>query len=234
MSKKILVIAAHPDDEILGCGATIAQHTRTGDQVDVVILAEGLTSRSNQRDRNIYQKELSSLEATAQRANLLLGVNSLYLHDFPDNRMDSLELLDVIKTVEKLVSKYQPDLIYTHHGGDLNIDHRIIHEAVLTACRPLPQQFVRTVLFFEVASSTEWQPFQSVPLFIPNWFVDITSTLELKLKALEIYHSEMRPWPHARSIKALKHLAHWRGASVGVEAAEAFMLGRNLLGEKEL
>ena len=142
--------------------------------------------------------------------------------------MDSIDLLDVVKEVEKKNEELKPDVVVTHHGGDLNIDHRIIHQAVITACRPQPGQTVKRILSFEVPSSTEWQSPSSGNPFVPNWFEDISDTLELKIKALEAYESEMRKWPHARSIKALEHLARWRGASVGAEAAEAFMLVREI------
>ncbi|YAG11728.1 GlcNAc-PI de-N-acetylase [Nostoc sp. DSM 114161] len=229
MGKKVLVIGAHPDDEVLGCGGTIAKHIQQGDRVDVLILAEGATSRTPQRDRQKLQNELSALAEAAHQASEILGVTSLKLHDFPDNRMDSCNLLDIIKVIEQEIIKYQPDTIYTHHNGDVNIDHRRIHEAVITATRPIPGSTVKTLLFFEVASSTEWQTPGSAPAFTPNWFVDISETLSLKLKALVVYESEMRPWPHARSMEALEHLARWRGASVGLKAAEAFVLGRNLI-----
>lgn len=228
MTKKILVVAAHPDDEILGCGGTIAKHACAGDEVHVVIMAEGVTSRSQQRSPDLHRQELGGLADVARKANALLGAVSVTLHGLPDNRMDSLDRLDVIKLVEEEIGRVQPEVVYTHHIGDLNIDHRIIHESVLTACRPQPLSPVKTVLFFEVPSSTEWMPATSAPHFGPNWFVDISDTLELKLKALDCYQSEMRPWPHARSVQALEHLARWRGASVGMEAAEAFVLGRRL------
>jgi len=226
---KILVFAAHPDDEVLGCGATIAKHVKKGDEVNVVILAEGITSRDNKRDMIKSKAMLTELAIIAQKANKLLGVNSLIMHNFPDNRMDSLDLLDVIKVVENFITKFKPDIIYTHHIGDVNIDHQIVHKAVITACRPVPNFCVKRILFFEVASSTEWQTFGSNIVFYPNWFVEVSGFLELKLKALEVYKCEMRDYPHSRSIKALEYLAKWRGASVGVNAAEAFILGRNLI-----
>ncbi|MED1642041.1 PIG-L family deacetylase [Brevibacillus agri] len=229
MSKSILVIAAHPDDEVLGCGGTIARHVSEGDKVHVVILAEGLTSRDPSRNREEREEELSLLGEAAKKANSILGVHVLRLHNFPDNRMDSLHLLDVTKTVENFIEEFQPEIVYTHHGGDVNIDHRIIHQAVITATRPIFPHTVKTLLFFETASSTEWMPMGSAPGFHPNWFVDISKSLGKKLKALEAYESEMRAWPHSRSIKALEHLAYWRGASSGVNAAEAFFLGRNIL-----
>ena len=221
---KILVIAAHPDDEVLGCGATMAAHAQAGDRVDTLILAQGITSRSGADD----SAHLARLKRAAEQANRLLGAESLTLHDFPDNRMDAVDLLDVVKTVEGFLRKMRPDIIYTHHAGDLNIDHRVVHQAVVTACRPLPSSPAGTLLFFEVPSSTEWQAPGVAPAFSPNWFVDAGRTLDAKLQALRAYESEMRTWPHARSLEAVGHLAHWRGASVGLEAAEAFMLGRHL------
>ena len=226
----ILVFAAHPDDEVLGCGATIAKHVTQGDTVSVVILAEGVTGRDEIRNTEHRQSELCALHQSAKTANDILGVQHLTLHTFPDNRMDSLDRLDIVKTIETFIEKTKPSVVYTHHAGDVNIDHRRIHEAVVTACRPTPGHCVRQLLFFEVASSTEWQPPASgQPAFTPNWFVDVSATLEAKLRALSAYDSEMRPWPHARSLQALEHLSRWRGASVGCEAAEAFMLGRQII-----
>lgn len=222
-----MVLAAHPDDEILGCGGTIAKHISQGDQVHVVIMAEGITSRDKIRDRTARQKELSELADCARKANQILGVTSVQLLDFPDNRMDSMDRLDIIKKVEELVNEIKPDIIYTHHIGDVNIDHRRIHEAVITACRPIPTNHrVKGIYFFETPSSTEWMTANSAPSFIPQLYVNITDELQLKIKSLNAYLPEMRPWPHARSIEAVEHLARWRGANIGVEAAEAFMIGR--------
>lgn len=222
----VLVVAAHPDDEVLGCGATIARHRAQGHAVHVAILAQGITSRATRKGAaTVKLRELAEL---AKRANRALGVSSLEMLQLPDNRLDSLDRLDLIKEVEKIARKRKPTIVYTHHAGDVNVDHRRAHEAVVTACRPVPGQTVRTILAFEIPSSTEWQPGQSAPSFQPNWFVDVTHTLSAKLKALGIYAPEMRDWPHARSLKAVEHLARWRGATVGVEAAEAFMLARTL------
>jgi LmbE family N-acetylglucosaminyl deacetylase len=225
---QILVIAAHPDDEVLGCGGTIVKHVQNGDEVHVVILAEGVTSRDKVRERESRVGELSQLARAAHEAGRILGVQSVELHDFPDNRMDSVDLLDVVKVVEMAIDKYKPDMVYTHHAGDVNIDHRIVHQAVVTACRPLPGQCVKTLISFEVLSSSEWQTPGSAPAFVPNYFVDISNCLDKKLKALEAYESEIRFWPHPRSLAAVEHLARWRGATAGVEAAEGFVLGRKL------
>ncbi len=228
MPKHILVVAAHPDDEILGCGGMMAKHAKRGDKVHVVIIAEGITSRDPKRDREKHKVALGTLAKESRQANKVLGTASLDLHEFPDNRLDSVNLLDVIKVIEEAVDRYQPEIVYTHHAGDMNIDHRLVHWAVITACRPAPSRPVKTLLFFEVVSSTEWVPPGSSPAFSPNWFCDISDTLELKLKAMKTYQSEIRTWPHPRSIEGLKHLARWRGTIIGVEAAEAFVLGRNM------
>ncbi len=228
MPQSILVVAAHPDDEVLGCGGTIARHADAGDLVRVLIVAEGATSRQGQRDRAQVADELTRLAQAAQTASTILGAVGVELMDLPDNRLDSLDRLDLIKQIEERIARDQPQVVYVHHAGDVNVDHRRLHEAVVTACRPIPGQPVRRLLSFEAASSTEWQPPGSAPAFHPNWFVDISSQWERKCLALEAYASEMRPWPHARSIESLEHLARWRGAQVGVEAAEAFCLLRQI------
>jgi LmbE family N-acetylglucosaminyl deacetylase len=224
----VLVVAAHPDDEVLGCGGAIAAHVEAGDAVQVLIVAEGATSRQAQRDRVQSAPELSCLNSAAEAAGRILGVDGVELLDLPDNRLDSLDRLDLIKRIEERIARYKPVVVYVHHAGDVNIDHRRLHEAVITACRPIPGQPVRRLLSYEVVSSTEWQPPGSAPVFQPNWFVDISAQWQRKRQALEAYSAEMRIWPHARSIEAVEHLARWRGAQVGVEAAEAFYLLRQL------
>jgi LmbE family N-acetylglucosaminyl deacetylase len=226
---RVLVVAAHPDDEVLGCGGTIARHADAGDQVEVLIVAEGATSRKQQRDREQAIDDLSTLAQAAQHAGVILGAQGVELLDLPDNRLDSLDRLDLIKQIEQRIARHQPQVVYVHHAGDVNVDHRRLHEAVVTACRPTPGHPVRRLLSFEVASSTEWQPPGSAPPFQPNWFIDISAQWPRKREALAAYASEMRSWPHARSLEALDHLARWRGAQVGVDAAEAFCLLRNLL-----
>jgi N-acetylglucosamine malate deacetylase 1 len=222
--KKILVIAAHPDDEVLGCGGTIAKLTAEGAEVRVLFLADGVSSR----EPDSANEELVIRRAAANGACDLLGVQKVSFKDFPDNRMDTIALLDVAKVIEAEIASFAPDTIFSHHAGDLNIDHRRIHEATVVACRPQRGFPVKTLLLFEVPSSTEWQLPDTAPVFAPNWFVDISTTLDQKMAALDIYKDEMRDWPHPRSMRAVGHLAHWRGACVGVEAAEAFILGRQL------
>ena len=158
INQKVLIFAAHPDDEVLGCGGTIARHVDAGDQVEVLIVAEGATSRQDQRDRSHACNELSALAHAAQTAGSILGVSGVELLDLPDNRLDSLDRLDLIKRIEERIDRHQPQTVYVHHAGDVNVDHRRLHEAVVTACRPTPGHPVTRLLSFEVASSTEWQP----------------------------------------------------------------------------
>ena len=227
MKRTILVFAAHPDDEVLGCGGTIARYVSEGADVRIVILADGCSSR-RLLETNSGSERLARKKA-AQIAARILGAQSVIFGDFPDNRMDSLDLLDIVQFVERQIKQYSPEIVLTHYGSDLNIDHRLVHQAVVTACRPHPGHSVTTILFFEIASSTEWQPQASAFVFSPNWFVNITEYLEVRSCALEAYIEEMRPWPHARSLEAVEHLTRWRGATVGLEAVEAFMLGRMIL-----
>lgn len=224
--KSILVVAAHPDDEVLGCGGTIAKLADEGATIHVALLADGVFSRAG--DQASQQEDLRIRREAAEKVRNILGIKSIFFGDFPDNCMDTVALLDITKAVEHLITEYQPDTLLTHHAGDVNIDHRRIHEAVVTACRPQSGHPVKTLLCFEVPSSTEWQLPGSAPAFAPNWFVNISDTLGRKLAALDAYAPELRAWPHPRSRRGVEHLAHWRGASVGVDASEAFMLGRQL------
>ena len=222
----VLVVAAHADDEALGCGGTIARLTRAGTTVHVLFLADGVTARPG--DDSGHDEHLRRRRAAAERACGILGVAGMTFCDFPDNRLDTVPLLSIVQSIEPVISRHRPEMVITHHAGDLNVDHRRTHEAVAVACRPQPGATVRTMLAFEVPSSTEWQLAGSAPAFTPNWFHDISDTLDLKLAALDAYGAEMRPSPHARSRAAVENLARWRGATIGVAAAEAFVLGRRI------
>ncbi|MDP1878029.1 MAG: PIG-L family deacetylase [Actinomycetota bacterium] len=221
----VLVVAAHPDDETLGCGGAIARHTDAGDTVIVMFLADGVTSRDPDAD---HAAELARRRQAAEAAARILGVADLAFGDLPDNRMDTVPLLEIAQAVELAVASYAPTTVYTHHRHDLNVDHRRTHEAVMTACRPQPGSTVATILAFETPSSTEWRTADPTSAFAPTWYVDIGATLDRKILALEAYAEEMRPWPHPRSTQAVRHLAHWRGSTVGREAAEAFVLTRHV------
>lgn len=216
----VLVVAAHPDDEVLGCGGTMAGHAQRGDAVHVLFLADGETSRGAGAPAHRNPAAAAAAMALGAREPVLLGL--------PDNRLDTVPLLDIVKHIEAEVARVRPQVVYTHHGADLNLDHVITHRAVLTACRPLPGTTVEAIHAFEVPSSTEWAPVQQAPAFAPNHFVDIAAVAAAKFRALRCYDGEMRPFPHARSYEAVEALAKWRGASVGVAMAEAFQTVRVL------
>ncbi len=220
MAKTVLVIAAHPDDEALGCGGAIARHAAEGDAVHVVFMAEGVGSRNGELAQALNERNRA--KALALR---ILGVSSSHSLDFPDNRMDSLPLLDIVQPLERIVREIRPCTIYTHHRGDLNVDHSVTHQAVMTACRPQPDSTVREILAFEVMSSTEWSG-PGPLIFEPNVFIEITHHWSKKRQALEAYALEMRQIPHSRSIEHLDVLARHRGVCVGVNRAEAFKLIR--------
>ncbi|MBI2549259.1 PIG-L family deacetylase [Candidatus Woesearchaeota archaeon] len=221
----ILVVAAHPDDEVLGCGGTMVHHVRQGDKVFILITGEGITARYTHRDQaNLLH--LENLHVQTQKVADILGATKLFTHNFPDNRLDSVPLLDVIKVVEKVQQEVKPEMVYTHHRADLNIDHRILYHAVLTACRPMQKSRVRRILSFYNISSTEWNVPPPKDLFFPNVFVDITRSMKTKLKAMSIYKTELCKYPHPRSLKAIENTAKYWGNCVGFEAAEPFMLVR--------
>ena len=221
---RVLVIAAHPDDETLGCGGTMARHIQDGHEVRVVIVGEGITSRYDERDC-APAGELEALRKQATAALKILGVGDVAFLGLPDQRLDAMPLLDIVKALESEVASFRPEVVYTQYGGDLNKDHEVVFRATLTAARPLPGTTVREIYAYEVPSSTELAPHDP---FEPTSFVDIFDTLSLKLEAMKAYESELRPAPHPRSISAIQALAVWRGATVGLQAAEAFRLVRSV------
>ena len=218
----VLIVAAHPDDEILGCGGTTAKFVEEGNKVYTLILGEGITSRDEMRNRHKREKEIKELRLQIERASKIVGVRDAFVFDFPDNRFDTVAMLDIVKTIEKVKIDVKPDIVFTHHHGDLNIDHRITFEAVMTAFRPVKGEKVREIYSFEVPSSTEWNASISTSYFMPNYFVDISKTLELKIKAMKEYKSEIREYPHPRSPEAIKIYTKRWGIQAGLQAAEAF------------
>ncbi len=222
-----LIITAHPDDEVLGCGGAIARLALEGHDVYIAILGEGITSRYQHREQ-ADQAMVKELHARSRQVAELLGAKDLFLYSLPDNRFDTVPLLDVIKIIEELVKRVRPQVIYTHHGGDLNIDHVVVHRAVLTATRPIPGHPVKEIYAYEVPSSTEWAFGQFQSAFRPNVFVDISKTLETKIRAMELYKSEVLAFPHPRSPEALRTIARRWGSVVGLEVAEAFELVRSI------
>ena len=218
----ILVIAAHPDDEVLGCGGTMARLALESNDVYTLILGEGITARDKKRDLAKRENEIAELRKQVENANKILGVKKVYTYDFPDNRFDTVPLLDIIKTIEKIKKDIKPDIVFTHHYGDLNIDHQITFKAVMTAFRPTKDESVKEIYSFEIPSSTEWNAPSSLTYFMPDYFVDISKTIKLKVRAMKEYKCEIREYPHPRSIESIEIKAKQRGIQVGLEAAEAF------------
>ena len=220
MSKNVLIVAAHPDDEVLGCGGTIAKHSLQGDKVHVVFMTDGIKSRTKFSDKDIINRAEAS-----KSVKTILNIETINSLGFQDNQMDNVSLLQIVQKLEGIIIKIKPTIIYTHHYGDLNVDHQLTYEAVMTACRPLPNFIVKEIYGFEVLSSTEWSNSQKF-IFKPNYFVDISKYLFKKISAAKAYNEEMRDPPHSRSIKHIEVLAQHRGYTVGVEMAEAFQVYR--------
>ncbi len=230
----ILVIVAHPDDEVLGMGGTILKHAKKKDKVTVAYLTTGITSRRStnyentskyeieKKQKNELKKQILELQSDAKKVCKLLDVKKVKFYDFPDNELDTIPLLKIIKTIEELIMQVKPERIYTSHFGDLNVDHRIVYESVLTAIRPSGIK-VKELLCFELLSSTEWSFSYN---FKPNYFIDIENELVKKISAMKLYKNEIRKYPHPRSIDGIKHTAKKWGAVSGFNAAEAFQLIR--------
>ncbi len=218
----VLIVAAHPDDEVAGAGCAIARHVQAGDAVSTMFLTDGVSARAAARDA-----DSAARRRCAEKAATILGYSDLHFHAFPDNAMDSVSLLEVARAIEKVAADLNPDVVYTHHAGDLNIDHKIAQRATLTCFRPLPNARVKRILAFEVPSATGWD-FDG-PVFQPNVFVEASPFLKRKLEALEAYEAEIRPFPHARSRQSLEARAVAWGTQVGIAAAEPFMLIRDIV-----
>ena len=223
MNKKILIVAAHPDDEVLGCGGTVARLIKEGYDAYTLILGEGITSRDKSRNREKRLQDIKKLKDQIYKANKILGIKKVFTFDLPDNRFDSVDFLDIFKIIEEIKNKLKPEIIFIHSKSDLNIDHRITHKAVITAARPVKGETVKSIYAFEVLSSTEW----NYPLsFSPNVYFNIENTLDLKLKAMSEYKNELREYPHPRSLEGIKIKAKQRGMEAGFSYAEAFELIR--------
>lgn len=223
-----MVVVAHPDDELLGLGATMHKLIKEESiRTHVVILGEGITSRSDVRDPQKWEKELAIHRANIENARGEIGYDSVQTYNFSDNRFDSHALLDIIKVVEHEKEQFRPDYIFTHHGGDLNIDHQMTFQAVMTATRPMEDEQVKAIFTFETPSASEWQATCDPRHFMPNLYMEISETdLKAKCDAMATYEFEKRAFPHPRSLEALKILAQYRGYTIGKRLAEAFQIVR--------
>ena len=216
--EKILIIAAHPDDEMIGCGGTIIK-LKDNYEINVIFMTDGTSARGkNKREKELRKKACLKLFK-------FLNLNKPLFMNFPDNKMDTIPLLKIIQKLEKIIYKINPKIIFTHYSECLNIDHKITSRAVMTACRPLKKCSVKKILSFEVLSSTEWGKFKKTN-FEPNYYIDISNELKKKISALKFYKKELRSFPHSRSLKAIEALAVYRGVSCGAKYAEGFYLNR--------
>lgn len=224
--KKILVIAAHPDDEFLGCGGTLLNYKKKGYEIKSVFLADGETSRSGiiKKKKLILERE-EQAKKIAKKCNFIKPV----FNRLPDNKLDTVPILKIVKSIEKEIVRFKPEIIFTHFESDLNIDHQLVNKAVVTATRPLSKTFVQRIYCFETPSSTEFNfTRKQKNLFNPNLFVDVSKFIDKKIELLKIYKNELRPWPHSRSLRSIKNLALYRGSQIGVKFAEAFVVLREV------
>ena len=224
MKKNILVLAAHPDDEVLGCGGTLYKFSKMGYKINAAFFSDGVSARNlksiNKKGEGLQRKKSS------QKAGKILGIKKIEFFNLPDNQFDTVPLLKIAKIVETLIKKYEPTIIFTHYDNDLNIDHRIISKAVITAARPSSKSILKKILMFEVLSSSEWNFSSASKAFSPNFFVNIEKFLKTKVKAMKCYSKELRKWPHPRSIEGVTSLAKVRGSMSGFKAAESFIMVR--------
>ena len=225
-----MVVVAHPDDELLGLGATMNRLIKEFNvKSHVVILGEGITSRAEQHDAKRWQNELDIHHGNIKSAQKEIGYHSVTPYGFPDNRFDTVSLLDIIKIIEKEKSSFKPEVIFTHHGGDVNIDHQRTFEAVITACRPMQDEKVKTIITFETPSGTEWRAPSDPRQFLPNLFIEVNEdNIGAKIRGMESYEFEKRSYPHPRSPEALKIQAQRWGVAMGLKYAEAFQLIRTI------
>lgn len=217
----VLVVAAHPDDELLGAGGTLAHHVRRGAQVHALVLSDGASSRYDAGMAEVLAK-------SAQRAGEVLGFASVRVGSLPDQRLDAVPLLDITRLVEAVTDELRPTVVYTHFPEDVNADHGMVARAAWTACRPFVLPGLRRFAVFETPSSTEWAWPMAGAEFVPTSFVDITDTLAAKLAAMSCYETELRDYPHPRSLRALRERAAYWGSRAGRTAVEPFRVLREV------
>lgn len=221
----VLCIAAHPDDEVLGVGGTLARHAADGDDVHVCILSDGVTSRYDNPEN--ATEEIERRRNRARQACETLGA-TVSLHGFPDNQFDTVPLLDIVQTIEEEIATHEPQVIYTHHYGDLNVDHELTSRAVATAARPLPDTTIDEILLYSTLSSTEWNRPTGEQAFQPTTFVNVEEYVHQKIDAFEVYETELRDHPHPRTPTNVRRSLKLCGSTAGVPAAEPFELLRSV------
>ena len=217
----VLVVAAHPDDEALGCFGALLNHNKLGDKINIIFLTDGVSARGDDKKAK-HERRKNCLKVLK-----IIGLTNknVFFLDYPDNMMDTVPLLDVVVDIEKIKKKIKPNILYTHFSNDLNIDHRVAYQAAITASRPTPEETVKKILCFEILSSTEWSD-KNKQIFCPNYFIDISKFINKKLTALKIYGEEIKKSPNSRSLESIKNLASIRGSSIGTYYAEAFFVER--------
>lgn len=226
---KILIIVAHPDDETIGCGGAIVYHKKLKHKIEAVSFTDGVSAR-NLKDNKLNDSSIIKLRRkNSILASKILGFKWLENFKYPDNELDSISILNIVKKIEQISKKFKPDIVYTHHIGDLNIDHHIISKACLTAFRPLNKNKKTEIRFFEIPSSTDFAAYKISPNFKPNLFIDISKFWQKKKSALLAYKKEMMSYPNSRSISGIENLAKYRGNSVGLKMAESFEITRKII-----
>lgn len=220
---KILILVAHPDDETIGCGGTIHKHFKNKDKIFAVSFTDGVGSRNKANQKKIRRKKQSI------KVSKILGFNWINQYSLPDNSLDQIPILKIVKKIEKIKKEINPDIVYTHSKYDLNIDHRIIFQSTLTAFRPQPKDNSVEIRCMEVSSATDYGDQMNFKSFKPNLFIDIKKFWKKKQDSLAVYKEELRKYPHSRSIKAIKNLSMYRGSQVGMEMVESFEVIRKIL-----
>ncbi|MEQ8390877.1 MAG: PIG-L deacetylase family protein [Thalassospira sp.] len=228
MGNQVAVIAAHPDDEVLGMAGTIAKHALAGDEVHILFISDGVTGRDILYDREKRLHEINERKASAKKSAEILGIKSIEFLDYPNLRMDTVSVLEVTQKIEERLKKWTANIVYTHHSSDTNVDHGVCFKSTLIACRPVPTSLVRSIRCFEVLSSTEYSVSNHGPLFEPNLFIDVQEFRDKKIDCIRTYDYEMRPSPFPRSEKVVDAQLTLRGSQVGLLAAEAFMEVRRI------
>lgn len=223
--QRILVIVGHRDDETIGAGGLIARSTASGDEVLAISMTDGVSSRIGETDQEVIRGRQRNSEVAAE----ILGFNWGESARFPDNQLDSVPLLEIVRFIESEASNFKPDVVITHSPLDLNIDHSITARATLTAFRPQPDLRCREILSMEVSSATDYGSAFRGEAFLPDTYFDISSVYDLKERALLAYEEEIRPYPHSRSMRGIELRALSRGAEVGIGHAEAFRTHRRIL-----